>query len=114
MNNMVLTVTSPLSPETKAEIEKEGGFIISKKGIVGNEPIFDVIVEITLATLSLISVVALARIKARAKVSIKYKDVEIKGVSEEKLMQIIGELKVERDKIEPKNPAPTKEKLDQK
>ena len=114
MNNMVLTVTSPLPPETKAEIEKEGGFIITKKGIVGNEPIFDVIVEITLATLSLISVVALANIKARSKVSIKFKDVEIKGISEGKLIQVINELKVERDNIEQKSPASTKKDLDKK
>jgi phosphotransferase system HPr-like phosphotransfer protein len=47
--------------------------------------------------LSLISVVVLAQLKAKAKAKVS---INFKGVSEEKLLEVISELKTERHKIE--------------
>ena len=88
-DNMLL-LSGPFTQQEVSVLSDNGAEIFERKGISGHEPFIDALFNIAAISLPLISGLLLAKIKSKEKIRIKYKKLDISGVSENSLVAILA------------------------
>lgn len=69
-----------------------GIYIINKKGFDGDIQIIELMVNAALVSLSFLTGFLIEKIRNKAKIKIKTKDIEVEGVSEETIQKILEQI----------------------
>ena len=92
--------TIELQNEIK-ELTENGATLIRSKTFQGTAETIRLLIELTPVVLTAVTAIVVTNIKAKRHISIKYKGVEVTGISEENALKIFENLMNENDCISP-------------